>query len=164
MVCRQMAQASMRRHAMGWRIVPRSMAGFSRSNSRPKPRQPTNRRHLQQSRRGTMLLLAFPTDTLRLVPILIAVLFLAALPQQAAAAEHSAEVEGTEFKVTLPDGRVLGSALLVGATLTISTGGGSARLHIDAVERDPDARNPPVWLHTFSIEAADGTSQNVCEA
>jgi hypothetical protein len=107
---------------------------------------------------------AFPAAALALAPILIAALFLPASPQQAAATARSVEVEGTEFKVTLTDGRLLRSAELVGATLTISTGGGSVRLHIDAVERDPDAGNSPVWLHSFSMEAADSTWQNVCDA
>jgi ADYC domain len=120
--------------------------------------------HCAREATATMNSRAFPAAVLALAPILIAALFLSASPQQAAAAVRSIEVEGTEFKVTLTDGRLLRSAGLVGSTLTISTGAGSVRLHIDGVERDPDAKNSLVWLHTFSIEAADGASLNVCDA
>jgi hypothetical protein len=37
-------------------------------------------------------------------------------------------------------------------------------VRIDSVEPDPDATNGSVLLHTFSIETADGTWQNVCGA
>ena len=56
------------------------------------------------------------------------------------------------------------SVELVGATLTINTTGGPLRLRIDAVERDPERENQPVWLHSFSTEAADGSRQNLCNA
>src|SRR5262245_43006972 len=83
--------------------------------------------------------------------IMTAVVVSAATLQPAKAVEpRSIEVEGTEFKVTLTDGRVLRSPELVGATLAISTSGGPLRLRIDAVERDPDAKHQPVWLHSFS--------------
>ena len=80
------------------------------------------------------------------------------------AALKSVEVQGTEFKVTLTDGRVLRSRELVGARLTIAMGGQAVRVRIDGVDRDPDARNGEVWLHTFSAELADGSWQNVCDA
>jgi len=84
--------------------------------------------------------------------------------QPAAATEpRSVEVDGTEFKVTLTDGRVLSSAELVGATLTISTSAGTMHVRIDAVERDPDAGTTPVWLHSFSAEAPDGSWQPLCD-
>ena len=97
--------------------------------------------------------------------ILTAALVAGVAPQQSKAAEpRSVEVEGTQFEVTLTDGRILRSPELVGATLAISTSGGPIRLHIDAVERDPDAKNPPVWLHSFSTDAPDGSFHNLCEA
>ncbi|TWT15312.1 ADYC domain-containing protein [Reyranella sp. CPCC 100927] len=80
------------------------------------------------------------------------------------------EAEGTQFKVTMSDGRVLRSPQLVGATLVIAAGGGTVRLRIDAVERDPEdtrADRPAsdvVWLHTFSVLGADGNAQNFCTA
>ena len=83
----------------------------------------------------------------------------------AAAAElGSIEVDGTEFKVTLTGGRVLRSAELVGATLTITTSGGILRLRIDAVEREAEISPIPVWLHSFSTEMADGSRQPLCDA
>ncbi len=81
-----------------------------------------------------------------------------------AAAATSVEVDGTEFKVTADDGTVLRSPDLVGAVLTIATSGGPLRVRIGAVERDPDARGGPVWLHSFSTPATDGIWQNLCEA
>jgi hypothetical protein len=95
---------------------------------------------------------------------LAAALLAGALPLSAPAAElQSIEVDGTEFRVTLTDGRRLHSAELVGATLTISTGGGTMRLRIDAVERDRETANVPIWLHSFSTEAADGSRQPLCD-
>src|SRR5262245_27249232 len=75
----------------------------------------------------------------------------------------SVEVQATEFKVTLTDGRVLRSRDLVGARLVIAMGGQAVRVRIDGVEQDPDAKNGEVLLHTFSAELADGTWQNVCD-
>jgi ADYC domain len=74
------------------------------------------------------------------------------------------EVDATEFKVTLGDGRVMRSHDLVGARLVIAMGGQAIRVRLDAVERDPDAKNGTVWLHTFSAEMTDGSWQNVCKA
>ena len=96
----------------------------------------------------------------------IALMLLAALPTQGGAQSaslKSVEVQGTEFKVALTDGRVLRSREIVGARLTIAMGGQMVRVRIDGVERDPDAKNGEVWLHTFSAELADGTWQNVCD-
>jgi len=96
----------------------------------------------------------------------IGLMLLAALPTQSGAQSaslKSVEVQGTEFKVTLTDGRVLRSREIVGARLTIAMGGQMVRVRIDGVERDPDAKNGEVWLHTFSAELADGTWQNVCD-
>jgi len=79
-----------------------------------------------------------------------------------AAALQSVEVEGTEFKATFADGRVLRSRDLVGATLTIALDAQTVRVRIDAVERDPDAKVGVVWLHTFSPQGADGVWRNIC--
>jgi hypothetical protein len=99
-----------------------------------------------------------------LLAILTAALLAGASPVWAAASGlQSVDVDGTEFKVTLTDGRVLRSAELVGATPTISTSGGTMRLRIDAVERDREAANVAVWLHSFSTEAADGSRQPLCD-
>jgi hypothetical protein len=111
----------------------------------------------------------FNPKPLVVIPVLTTILTtifvsIAMLQSAMAVAPQSVEVEGTEFKVTLSDGRVLRSAELVGATLTIDSNGGPLRLRIDAVERDPDAKNPPVWLHSLSTEGPNGTFQNACEA
>jgi ADYC domain len=95
---------------------------------------------------------------------LTAVLLTGVLPLSAAAAElPSVDVEGTELKVTLSDGRVLRSAELAGATLTISTSTGAVRLRIDAVEREREAGDVQVWLHSFSTAMEDGSPQPLCE-
>lgn len=96
----------------------------------------------------------------------MAILALAvSVARQAPAAEvQSVAVDGTAFVATLSDGRIMRSADLVGAVLTIDTSSGRLRLRIDAVERDPDAAAGPVWLHSLSVPAADGTSRKLCEA
>jgi len=79
-------------------------------------------------------------------------------------------VEGTRFKVTLSDGRTLNSSQLVGATLTLAIGGGTARVRIDAIERDPEEKTADLrevdatWLHTFSVQQADGSWNSLCTA
>ena len=82
---------------------------------------------------------------------------------------QSIEAEGTQFKATLTNGRVLRSADLVGATLTIAVSGGTRRMRIDAVETDPGAPergvppDPEVFLHTLSVETANGAWENICK-
>ena len=95
-------------------------------------------------------------------------LMVAALPvagtQPAPAAElKSVAVEGTEFVVTLRDGKIMRSPDLVGAVLDIGAGGGKLLVRIDAVERDPDAKGGAVWLHSFSTQAADGAWRNLTD-
>jgi hypothetical protein len=82
----------------------------------------------------------------------------------AAADVLSVIVDGTAFVTTLTDGRVIRSPDLVGSVLTIDTSSGRLRLRIDAVERDPDAVAGLVWLHSFSVPAADGSWRNLCDA
>jgi len=89
--------------------------------------------------------------------------------QASAPVLRAIEAEGTQFKVTLSDGRVLHSNELVGATLVISMGGsGTRRIRIDGVETDPGAPqrgvapSPEIFLHTLSVETADGSWQNIC--
>lgn len=78
-------------------------------------------------------------------------------------------VEGTRFKVTLSDGRTLMSNQLVGATLTLAMAGGTARVRIDAIERDPEDKignfreADGVWLHTLSVQRADGSWTSLCK-
>jgi hypothetical protein len=97
----------------------------------------------------------------------LAITFSLALPLAAQAqtvVPQSVEADGTEFKVTLSDGRILRSHDLVGARLVIAMGGQAMRVRIDAVEADPEAKNGRVLLHTFSVQATDGSWQNVCDA
>jgi len=82
----------------------------------------------------------------------------------------SVAVDGTQFQVTLSDGRILRSPQLVGAVLTVATGGKTIRLRIDSVGPDPGdptmgiRSSAAVFLYSFSVEAADGTWSNPCEA
>ena len=64
------------------------------------------------------------------------------------------DVDGTQFRVTLRDGRILQSVDLVGAVLGLPSG---ARVRIEAVEE-----RDGVWLHTFSAQRTDGTWANIC--
>jgi ADYC domain len=80
------------------------------------------------------------------------------------AAMRSIAAEATQFRLTLADRRVLRSPDLVGANLVIATPGGTARIRIEAVERDPDAKSGEVWLHTMLTEQPDGSWANMCDA
>ena len=85
--------------------------------------------------------------------------FAPAVDAQLAPGAASVDVEGTQFKVTLPDGRVLRSPELVGAVLALRSG---LRVRIDAVDEDRDSRGGPLWLHTLSVQHADGTWASFC--
>lgn len=83
----------------------------------------------------------------------------------------SLDIEGTQFRATMSDGRVLRSPELVGATLTVANGaGGALKIRIEAVEPDPEnqerAATPSdaVLLHTFSFQTAEGDWKNLCDA
>lgn len=73
-------------------------------------------------------------------------------------------VEGTEFVVTLPDGRVLRSRDLVGAVVDVRFEGTPTKLRIAAVEPDPTEKSGTVWLHTVETPQADGRWANFCTA
>ena len=66
-------------------------------------------------------------------------------------------VAGTEFRLTLADGRVLRSAELRGAILKIGDDGAVTQVRIDAVEPDPTDKSAEVLLHMLSVydEAAN---------
>ena len=102
-------------------------------------------------------------DRLKLLAVTIAVLLCGGFAATAqTVVPLSVQAEGTEFVVLMADGRTLRSRDLVGATLVIAVGGKGVRVRIDGVERDPDARNGTVWLHTFSAQTSDGSWQNLC--
>ncbi|MBK5198974.1 MAG: hypothetical protein JJE37_11945 [Methyloceanibacter sp.] len=73
---------------------------------------------------------------------------------------RAVEVSGTEFRVLQSDGKVLTSHDLVGAVLALSNG---LTLRIDAVETDPKDEDGEILLHTFSVQAQDGSWRNLCE-
>lgn len=88
---------------------------------------------------------------------------------QTAPAAASVEVtavaaEGTQFRLTLSDGRVLRSPELAGATLTIRTATGPRRIRLETVEPDPSAKSEGVWLHTMMVEQPDGSMVPLCNA
>ncbi len=97
--------------------------------------------------------------------LLLAALAICSLRATAAAPAGVLAVaaEGTQFRVTLADGRILRSQDLVGAALIVSSASGPVKLRIAALERDPTAATDDVWLHTLLVEAPDGTSHNLCE-
>jgi hypothetical protein len=98
------------------------------------------------------------------IAALLLMLLALLLPAAAAAATVvSVAAEGTQFRLTLSDGRVLRSADLAGAMLTVMTEGGPRRIRLEAVERDPGARTDDVWLHTMLVEQPDGSLVNLCE-
>lgn len=96
----------------------------------------------------------------------LAALFLAnpvGAQTSAPAAVASVVAEGTQFRLTLADGRVLRSPDLIGAKLTVATETGTAKVRVEVVERDPSAVQGEVWLHTFTVEQPDGSTINMCE-
>ncbi len=100
----------------------------------------------------------------------ILALFAATILAAPAGAQTSAPVgvvsvaaDATRFSLTLADGRILGSADLVGANLTVATETGTAKVRVAVVERDPNAVQGDVWLHTFLVEQPDGSTVNLCE-
>jgi hypothetical protein len=106
---------------------------------------------------------------------LLAVLTAAAIPVGAAGPRTDAapvqtlEVEGTLFKITLADGRELRSPDLIGANLLIDQGDRLLRVRLDGIEADPDDKRADVsdadrlWLHSLSVEAADGSWGPLCQ-
>ena len=78
------------------------------------------------------------------------------------------QVEGTTFKIDLPDGRILRSADLFGANLLIKNGDRLSRVRIDGIEPDPDSRvrerGDSVILHNLSVQTEDGSFGPLCEA
>jgi hypothetical protein len=95
---------------------------------------------------------------------------LAALPA-GASAQARLTADGTEFVLTLPDGRTLRSAALQGATLKMRAAPGEGAVPggstvtdvtIVSVEEDPDAVGGRVLLHHFVTRDADGSTADLC--
>jgi ADYC domain len=87
---------------------------------------------------------------------------LAAATQPAAAAPVA--VEGTQFRVTLADGRVLPQEALKGVALTFGDGSGKQRrIRIDSVERDSRDPDGEVMLYGLSEQDPEsGEWRNAC--
>ncbi len=79
-----------------------------------------------------------------------------------AAAQPQLTAEGTEFVLRTADGRMLKSADLVGATLTIKADGRDTDIMIEAVEEDRHANGGRVVLHRFVIKDAGGKLTDLC--
>lgn len=96
-------------------------------------------------------------------PVLLAVIAWLGVAASAAAHEPPRmEVQGTEFVVTLDDGRTLRSRDLVGAVLDVRFAGRPTRLRIAAVESDPQDRSGTIWLHTLETSDPGGGWRNFC--
>jgi hypothetical protein len=75
------------------------------------------------------------------------------------------QVIGTEFRIALPDGRVLTDAELVGAVLSVADRQrGEQSVRIEAVELDPTDPDGDIHLYTLSVQdSADGSWSNLCQ-
>ena len=80
-----------------------------------------------------------------------------------AAAQPGVTAEGTEFVMRTPEGQVLRSADLVGATLTLRTEEGETEVTIQSAEEDGRANGGRVWLHRFTVPGADGRPYDLCK-
>jgi hypothetical protein len=79
-----------------------------------------------------------------------------------AAAEPRLTVDGTEFVLTLPDGRSMRSRDLVGAVITIQAPGQASEVAIRAVEEDRRAISGRILLHHFEIKDRNGQWVELC--
>lgn len=79
-----------------------------------------------------------------------------------AIAQPRVTVEGTEFVLETPDGRVLRSPDLVGATLILRLDGRDLEVTIAAVEEDRQANGGRVLLHRFVASDGAGGSSDLC--
>ena len=73
-------------------------------------------------------------------------------------------VDGTEFVLTVGDGRVLRSTDLVGATLMVGAGDKQTAVTIESVEEDAHAVGGRVFLHRFVVTDEGGSESNLCTA
>ncbi len=77
---------------------------------------------------------------------------------------RSVEVEGTAFRVTLSDGRIVAQDQLPGTTLALGDGTGrQRRIRIDAVERD--SKDPVGEIVLYALSEQDpgsGEWRNLC--
>lgn len=86
----------------------------------------------------------------------------AAIGSTSLAEAQTLTADGTEFVLTLEDGRVLRSADLVGATLMISSGGREMPVRIASVEEDAEAVGGRVLLHRLLVKDEAGLESSLC--
>jgi hypothetical protein len=80
--------------------------------------------------------------------------------EDVAGSVRSVAVVGTEFRVTLADGRVLAQEDLVGMVLAVSD---DVAVRIDSVERDPGDPEGEIVLYGLSrLDPATGEARNLC--
>lgn len=91
----------------------------------------------------------------------MALLVAGALPAVAVAQSRLA-VDGTEFVLTLDDGRILRGPALEGATLKMRTAAGATDVTIESVEEDPLAVGGRVLLHHFVTRDTGGKVVDLC--
>jgi hypothetical protein len=87
---------------------------------------------------------------------------LAAAPSTIDGAEARLAAAGTEFVLTLPDGRTLRSQDLVGAVLRIGAPGREIGVTIASIEEDLRAIGGRVVLHRFEVKDKKGHSVPLC--
>jgi hypothetical protein len=99
----------------------------------------------------------------RLLAVLLAIPMPSAMGDGAAAGLPF-EVSGTQFRITMPDGRILTSPDLIGAVLDATDETGRIiTVRIDAVTRDSSDADGDIWLHRFSVlDASTGSWREFC--
>jgi hypothetical protein len=97
----------------------------------------------------------------------LAVLFAFCSSANAAAsvAVRSVEVEGTAFRITLRDGRIVSQEQLPGTILVLGDGtGGQRRIRIEGVEHDRQDAAGEIILYTlFEQDPESGEWRNLCQ-
>ena len=93
----------------------------------------------------------------------LALVALFAAISSAAAEQSGLTVDGTEFILTVGDGRTLRSADLVGSlTIKVRSGTQIVSLTIQSVEEDPEASGGKVVLHHFLVQDENGGAAELC--
>src|SRR5262245_38391957 len=87
---------------------------------------------------------------------------LAGLLPAGAVAQSGLTADGTEFVLTLNDGRTLRGKDLTGATLKMRTAAGVLAVTIQGVEEDLQAVGGRVLLHQFVARDASGKIVDLC--
>jgi hypothetical protein len=93
----------------------------------------------------------------------LAVLWAAAVCSPALA-QPKLTADRTEFVLHHPDGRILRSQELVGATLRLGPENGNSAIAIASVDVWRDLDGAPLYLHRLTTMKVDGTTQDLCAA